>query len=303
MDLAIIAGQGGLPPHLVRVLLAKGEVPLICEIEQFPSDLGNELPSLSFRLETCGTFLNELKSRGVTRLCMAGAVRRPDVDPSLIDAATMPLVPKVMAAMAKGDDGTLRILVDLIESQGIQVIGASDIDPDLLPDVGAFTDLEPYDGIAGDISAAQSALDKMAAKDLGQAVVARNGRVIAQETDKGTDAMLRDLQGGGEPSGDAFDLIGEALDDVADWLGGPVAEAARATEDNGGILYKAPKPGQELRVDMPVIGPGTVQGAVKAGLDGIVISSRGVMVLEQDKVRQLLQEHALFLWVHDGAAT
>lgn len=303
MDLAIIAGQGGLPPHLVRVLLARGEVPLICEIDQFPSEIEGELPRLGFRLETSGTFLNELKSRGVKRVCMAGAVRRPNVDPSLIDAATIPLVPTVMAALSKGDDGTLRIMVDIFESRGIEVIGASDLDPDLLPIAGAFSKAHPPESVSNDIIVAQNALEHMGAKDLGQAVVVRDGQIVAREADSGTDAMLRDLNSPAGLSIDPIDIAGQALDSVADWLSGPATENVRKDVDAGAVLYKAPKPGQELRVDMPVIGPDTVTLAAQAGLSGIVIAAGGVMVLERDEVRKRLEQHGLFLWVHTKEAS
>ncbi|HAW48139.1 MAG TPA: DUF1009 domain-containing protein, partial [Roseovarius sp.] len=72
MGLALIAGQGGVPPHLVRVLLARGEVPVLCEVEQFPSQVTGDMPRLGFRLETFGSLLAELRARGVMRLCMAG---------------------------------------------------------------------------------------------------------------------------------------------------------------------------------------------------------------------------------------
>ncbi|MEM8775107.1 MAG: UDP-2,3-diacylglucosamine diphosphatase LpxI [Pseudomonadota bacterium] len=303
MDLAIIAGQGGLPPHLVRVLLARGEVPLICEIDQFPSEIEGELPRLGFRLETSGTFLNELKSRGVKRVCMAGAVRRPNVDPSLIDAATIPLVPTVMAALSKGDDGTLRIMVNIFESRGIEVIGASDLDPDLLPIAGAFSKAHPPESVSNDIIVAQNALEHMGAKDLGQAVVVRDGQIVAREADSGTDAMLRDLNSPAGLSIDPIDIAGQALDSAADWLSGPATENVRKDVDAGAVLYKAPKPGQELRVDMPVIGPDTVTLAAQARLSGIVIAADGVMVLERDEVRKRLEQHGLFLWVHTKEAS
>jgi DUF1009 family protein len=300
MTLALIAGQGGLPPHLVRVMLAKGEVPVICEIEQFPSDVKGELPRLSFRLETLGSFIATAKDIGVTQVCMAGAMRRPPIDPAKIDAATMPLVPRVQAALTNsGDDGTLRIFTEIFEEAGIEVIGAADIDPSLLPSEGVTGTLP--DGVAQDIAVAAAALAELAAADAGQAVVVRKGQVIAREDARGTDAMLSDLCPGTPDFGtsdDPFDMIGGVLDSVADWLSGPVAEA-RAAEDtsDGGILFKAPKPGQELRVDMPLIGLGTVMRAAEAGLAGIVIEADGVMMLDPDGVAEVLRAQGMFLWV------
>lgn len=300
MTLALIAGQGGLPPQLVRVLLARGEVPVVCEIEQFPSDVKGEVPRLGFRLETLGTFIATAKEIGVTRICMAGAMRRPPIDPSQIDAATMPLVPKVQAALStSGDDSTLRIFTEIFEEAGIEVIGAADIDPSLLPPEGLTGTLP--DGVEQDTAVAEAALAELAAADAGQAVVVRGGKVIAREDARGTDAMLSDLCPETPDYGvshDPFEMMGDMLDSVADWLSGPVAEA-RAAEDtsDGGLLYKAPKPGQELRVDMPLIGLGTVMRAAEAGLAGIVIEAGGVMLLDPEGVAEVLRAQGMFLWV------
>ncbi len=262
MGLALIAGQGGVPPHLVRVLLARGEVPVICEVTQFPSQVVGDLPRLGFRLETFGSLLADLRARGVTRLCMAGAMRRPAVDPALIDAATAPLVPRLMAAMARGDDGTLREIVAIVEEAGIAVIGAAAIAPDLLPEAGVAVGVLPP-GIGAGIKAAEAALAEMGRADTGQAVVVRGTAVIAREDARGTDAMLEGLAPGMAPA----------------------------------FLYKAPKPGQEMRVDMPVIGPETALRAAQAGLAGIVIAAGGVMVIERAEVIATLARAGLFLWV------
>jgi DUF1009 family protein len=293
VGLALIAGEGGVPPHLVRVLLARGEVPLLCEVEQFPSQVAGDLPRLGFRLETFGSLLESLRARGVTRLCMAGAMRRPEVEPARIDAATAPLVPRLMAAMAKGDDGTLREIVAIIEEAGIAVVGAAEIAPDLLPEAGVLAGaLHPE--VRAAMPEAEAALAEMARADSGQAVVLRGGRVIAREDARGTDAMLADLVEGAEWTLDPFDLADRALGTAADWLSGADAQDAPA------FLYKAPKPGQEMRVDMPVIGPDTVARAAAAGLAGIVIAAGGVMVLDRAAVIGAVARAGMFLWVRDA---
>lgn len=293
MTLALIAGQGGLPPRLARAMLDRGDVPVICEIAQFPSDVKGDLPRLGFRLETLGSFIATAKEIGVTRICMAGAMRRPPIDPALIDAATMPLVPKVQAALANsGDDGTLRIFTSIFEDAGMEVIGAADIDPSLLPPAGVTGSLP--EGVARDIATAEAALAELAAEDKGQAVVVRDGTVIAREDARGTDAMLADLA----PGMSGFTLPDDPFDtlvgSVTAWLSGtaPVPE-----EPQGGILFKAPKPGQELRVDMPLIGLRTVMRAAEAGLSGIVIEAGGVMMLDPDGVAEVLHAQQMFLWV------
>jgi hypothetical protein len=48
-----------------------------------------------------------------------------------------------------------------------------------------------------------------------------------------------------------------------------------------GVLVKAPKRGQDLRLDMPAVGPETIEGAVKAQLRGVAIVAGRVLVLER----------------------
>ena len=227
MRLALIAGQGQLPAALAARL---PEVPLVCALQGFmPTGLAVDLV---FRLETLGSFLHQLQQRGITHLCMCGAIRRPAIDPAAIDAATRPLVPVLQQALAAGDDGALRAVIGLFQDRGITVLGAHQLAPDLLMPAGCPTRAQPSAAHRADLALALQVLDEQAAADLGQACVIGAGQVLAREGEAGTDAMLAGLQGRGR----------------------------------GAVLHKAPKPGQDLRADLPTIGPDTVAAAVAAGL-------------------------------------
>ncbi|WP_299145780.1 LpxI family protein [uncultured Tateyamaria sp.] len=295
--LALVAGRGGLPAAVVQSLDA---APLVCSLQ------GNTPDSLSvdvvFRIETLGSFLHDLIDRGVTDVCFCGGVSRPTVDPSLIDARTAPLVPRLAAVLAGGEDSALRVIIDIFEEAGLRVRGAHELAPDLLPRSGVATVARATAGIEMQIELADRVLAEQSEQDLGQACVIRGSDVIAREDTRGTDAMLADLA---EPySGPdipldpfqfAVEKVGEALDLAADWLSGPVAEARAQAE--GGILFKAPKPGQDRRVDLPTIGPTTAMRAAEAGLDGIVIQAGGVIVLDRPQVVRILDAMGMFLWV------
>ncbi|MFC3118072.1 UDP-2,3-diacylglucosamine diphosphatase LpxI domain-containing protein [Jhaorihella thermophila] len=62
-------------------------------------------------------------------------------------------------------------------------------------------------------------------------------------------------------------------------------------------MFKAPKPGQDRRADLPAIGPETIRGAAVAGLNGVVIEAQGVMVLDRAEVIAECDRLDLFLWV------
>lgn len=257
--LALIAGQGDLPAALAARL---DEQPFVASLEGFAPD-GLKVDQ-HFRIEHLGSFLAGLTERGVKEVCFAGAVKRPRIDPSQIDAATMPLVPAMMAAMGQGDDAALRAVIEIFEGAGLGVCAAHEIAPDLLPAEGAFAGEMP-ESAARDIARGRATVAAMGAADIGQACVVVRGQVIAVEGLFGTDWMLRSL--------------------------------ADRPDDGGGILYKAPKPDQDRRMDLPTIGLGTVEHAARAGLDGIVIAHGGVMVLDQAAVAAKAQALGLFVQV------
>jgi len=107
----------------------------------------------------------------------------------------------------------------------------------------------------------------MSRADVGQACVVQNGQAIAIEARFGTDWMLASL--GARPDGP------------------------------GGVLFKTPKPDQDRRIDLPVIGPATVAGAAAAGLSGIVIEAGGVLVLDRSRVVAECDRLGLFLWARE----
>lgn len=280
--------------------MEQGRVPVICEMRGFPSEVKGEFTRIPFRIETLGTFLKTLASLDITEVCMAGAVQRPTVDPSAIDAATAPMVPRLQAAMAKGDDGTLREIIAIFEELGFCIIGAHQIAPDLLPIAGVQTRVAPPN-LDADLAAAAHALTDMGRADQGQAMLLRDGNVIAREDARGTAAMLQDFCApfeGGNASGDPLSAILEGaaglVTSAADWLSGSDPDTSPA---QGAILFKGPKPNQNLLADMPLIGPDTAMKAAEAGLAGIVIPRDTVMVLDLPQVVAILNAQNMFLWV------
>ena len=297
MALALICGQGRLP----RIVSdAQDRRPLVAVLSGFePEGL---TPDITFHLETLGTLLNDLKAKGVTQVCLCGAIRRPPIDPGRLDAATAPLVPRLQEALTSGDDGALRIVMALFEEAGFQIASVDDLVPDLLPKPGVLTlkTYTPQNTVEARLG--ERTVAAMGARDAGQACVLRGEEVLAREDAAGTDAMLARLardrsSGGGDiftaPITTAGDMFGGLLDDATDWFTGG------SSLTDGGILFKAPKPGQDRRADLPVIGLGTPDGVAAAGLHGIVIQEGGVMVLDRAKTVARCDELGLFLWVRE----
>lgn len=259
--LALIAGAGGLPAALVAALPDR---PLICALDGFaPAGL---TPDQSFRVERLAVFLRWLEDQGVSEVCFAGAVQRPRLDPALFDPATATLVPRLLAAMGQGDDATLREVLAIFAEHGFALKGVTDIAPHLVPGAGVYAGaVTPQD--EKDAARAEAIVAALGAVDVGQGCVVAGGLCLAVETLPGTDAML-----------------------------GFVAQIPAALRPAKGLFYKAPKPGQDRRIDLPALGVQTVRNAAAAGLGGIVWQASGVICLDLPAMQQEAEALGLFLW-------
>lgn len=255
---ALIAGRGGLPAALVA---EASEPLLVCVPEGIEPD--GIVPAHVFRLERLAPFLDHLAALGIERVVMAGAMARPRLDPALIDAATARVLPRLLGAMPAGDDALLRAVVAVIEETGLAVAGAADLAPGLVPGAGVLCGA-PGDGDARDADRAAAIAAALGAVDVGQGCVVDRGLCLGVEALPGTDAML--------------DFV------------------AATRTGRGGLLWKAPKPGQDLRVDMPALGPATVARAAAAGLAGIAWQGGRVLCLDRAGMVAAAMRAGLFLW-------
>ncbi|WP_254813680.1 LpxI family protein [Rhodovulum sp. ES.010] len=270
--MALIAGKGALPTHLARALATQDAPFLIAQVEGAEMENPDALPVETFALERLALLFERLHDRGVDRVVMAGAITRPRLDPERIDPRTAALLPRILPMLGQGDDAALRAVVALIEEEGFAVVGADAIAPDLLPPPGVPTRAQPSPADKNDAARAANIVATLGAADLGQGAVVAQGLGLAVETLPGTDAMLA-------------------------WV---AAVAGACRPDPGGakgVVYKAPKPGQDRRVDLPTIGPATVEAAARAGLAGIAVEAGGVLVLEPQETVVRADARGLFLWV------
>lgn len=306
-ELALIAGQGQLPQFLKQALAARGQSFRLCALEGFPPDGDFDQTPMEFCIEELGSFIQQLTALGVHEVCFAGSIGRPKLDPSRIDAATMPLVPRMMQALQSGDDAALRLVLDLFEEAGLAIKGAHEIAPDLLPKAGISTTAQPLPQDKVDVLRAVQAHVALSLADIGQACVTAKGQVLAVEAMAGTDWMLRTLIVGNpqtrmEPS-EAGDPVTWMVDQAADWLSGPdqpIRDVPSFSFPDGGVFFKAPKTGQDRRIDLPTIGPRTTMLAAEAGLNGLVIEAGGVILLDAPQVFEILEAQKMFLWVREA---
>src|SRR6185437_14894517 len=157
------------------------------------------------------------------------------------------------------DDALLRSVVDMFEREGMRVVGAAEAAPDLIAKAGVFGRVQPNAENTGDIALAFKVARAMGEFDVGQAAIVCANLTLAVEAAEGTDAMIARIVN--------------------------LPEHLRGTKSKlRGVLVKAPKPIQDGKTDLPVIGVHTVRNAHAAALAGIAVEAGGALIVDREAV-------------------
>jgi DUF1009 family protein len=191
------------------------------------------------------------------------------------DWGTLRILPRVAAAYRGGDNHLLSGIAKVFEQEGFRLVGAHEVAPDILMPAGILTKRRPNAQERNDITQGLQLLEALGKFDVGQAAVVAGNHVVAVEAAEGTDGMLERVA--------------------------QLREKHRG--GSGGVLVKAPKPGQDWRFDLPSIGPQTIEGAARAGLAGIAVLARGSVVAEPQRLFALADKHGVFVAGVNGDGT
>ncbi|MCC5972318.1 MAG: UDP-2,3-diacylglucosamine diphosphatase LpxI [Pararhodobacter sp.] len=264
---AIIAGSGRLPAELATELAAtQGEPAMICALEGVAPD--GLAVDLAFRVERLMPFMRHLLDAGVTSVTFAGPVHRMALDPALFDRETASVIPRLLAAMQGGDDATLRAVMALFEEFGLQVEGLATLAPGLLAAEGVLAARAPDATESADAARGIEILHALSPVDVGQGCVVASRLCLGLEALYGTDAMLSQI----------------------------AASRDMREPRKGGVFVKRAKAGQDLRVDLPAIGPATIEAARAARLTGICLQAGYVVVLERSETLARAEAAGIALW-------
>jgi DUF1009 family protein len=252
--IGILAGGGRLPLMIAENVAARGESVHIVAIEGEADPEIARFPHTWVNWGQIGRMVATLRAEKTDQLVIAGGVKRPDLWRIRPDAGFFLSLPQIVSLLAGGDDSVLTRVVRFFEAKGLRVRGVHEVAPELLAGAGRMGSVALGREDEADAALGFAVRQALGAVDAGQAVVVAQGKVLAIEGAEGTDAMLQRV--------------------VALAHRGPLSMAR-------GVLAKGPKPGQELRVDMPAIGPRTIERAAAAGLAGVVVEAGAVLVLDR----------------------
>ena len=158
----------------------------------------------------------------------------------------------------------MRLIISEVEKEGFKVKGIHELMPNVLVPSGVLTNKAPSKSDWVDILRAREVAKLLGQADVGQAVISQQGMILALEGIEGTKELIKRTK-------------------------------QLKRKGGGGVLYKAVKPHQEKRIDMPTIGPDTVQCVHDAGFIGIGVDSFNVLLAEPEKTIKLANKLNIFI--------
>ena len=264
--LGLIAGGGRLPFEVAEAALERGLDLAIVAIE------GNTDPAIASVCEgplvwvapgELGRLIAFLKETGAGEVVLAGAVAKGELlrDPAKLrpDARALALLSRLREL---GDDALLRAVADEIESEGIRVAPSTQHLAERLTPEGPLAPGLEAEACEDDLRLGLRVAHALGVHDVGQTVAVRRGTVVAVEALEGTDATI---------------------------------ERARVLAGPGVVIVKVAKPSQDLRFDVPAIGPRTVELAAECGVLAIGLEAGRTLVLDARRTLALARDLGLGL--------
>lgn len=231
-------------------------------------------PHAWIRLGQYGKLIELFKTNRITQLVFAGHVKRPSWAKALTQLRPDAQGWKVLWQLRKrrvGDDGLLKIFAALFAAEGVEIIGADQILPDILTPGGYLSQEKPLAEDVQDIRQGALLLRAWGKLDQGQAIVVQNGLILGVEAIEGTDELIRRC-------------------------------GTYKRKGRGPVLIKMKKPQQDRRLDLPTIGENTIRVAIDAGFSGIAIEAGESLFLQPTASMELANQAKIFVWGFDAAS-
>jgi DUF1009 family protein len=151
----------------------------------------------------------------------------------------------------KKDYAILKGVADVLKKVGIEVIEPTAYLKDLIPSKGVLTRRKPSASEAGDIDYGFKIAKELSGMDIGQSIAVKDRSVIAVEAVEGTDDMIS--RAGGLVDG-AFTVV------------------------------KVARPDQDMRFDIPLVGPDTLQSMKKAGASVLALEAAKTLLMDREEL-------------------
>ncbi|MGB0144808.1 MAG: LpxI family protein, partial [Akkermansiaceae bacterium] len=255
--IGIIAGGGLYPRTFIRAAKPHGVRLVAAAFKgETKPELESEVDALKwFRVGQLGGVIRFFKKQGATEVIMTGQIAPRNLFDLWPDLRTL----KVLHTVKERNAETLfGAIADELAKEGIKLLPALTFLEDEIAEEGLLFGPEPGERDWEDIRFGRRIVKETSALDIGQSIVVRRGTVLAVEAFEGTDECIR--------------------------RGGKLGKGTDVT------LVKVSKSNQDMRFDVPVVGPKTIETCREAGVGTIAVEAGRTLFLGKDEIAQKCRE-------------
>jgi DUF1009 family protein len=265
--IGLIAGNGIFPVLFAREARTRGyRVVAVAHKGESRPEIDGAADSVEWiRVGQIAKLVRVFRREGVRRAVMAGGIDKVrSLSRLRPDWRAVRLLGRTLI---RGDDALLRGLADDLAADGIEIVPCTTFLERLLFPEGlvAGRAMEPRE--REDVRLGCRVLSALGALDVGQSVVVEGGVVLAIEAIEGTDETIR--RAGGLGRGRA-------------------------------VVVKAAKRGQDMRFDVPAVGPGTLEAMAAHGVRTLAVEAGRAILLEAEEVIALAHRHEITVVGYTG---
>lgn len=266
--IGLIAGVGRLPVEFARAARGMGvHVIGIGVLPEVDPELAQVAHSYEYvNIAKLDRIFKLLKREKVTEITLLGKINKELVyaHKELPDLRVL----KIFSRLKNFSDDTLTLaLVDELAAEGISVLDQTELLRPLMPQPGVLSKRQPTEAELADMRFGLNMAKKIGGLDIGQTVVVKNRAIMAVEAIEGTDACIR--------------------------RGGQLGR--------GGVtVAKSAKPQQDMRFDVPGVGPDTIDSMIQAGAVALVIEAGRTLVVDREKMLEKADRQAITIVAMPG---
>jgi UDP-2,3-diacylglucosamine hydrolase len=257
--IGLVAGNGSFPLEFLKNAKARGlDVVVVAHVGETDRQVeGLAWHCAWIRVGQVGKLLRTFKRKGVRQAAFVGGIRRARLFGSFRpDLRALSIIARLGSVK---DDKLLRAVAAEIEKDGIEVFSASVLLERSVPCVGTLTRRALSEAERSGAAVGWEASKGVGALDIGQTVVVCQGVVVAVEAVEGTDAAIA--------------------------RGGDLAGRRSGRPEKGSlVVVKLAKPQQDLRLDLPAVGVGTISAMKIAGASALVLEAGKAVILNPQEV-------------------
>ena len=258
---AIIAGNGSFPFLVLEAARGQGIDPLVVAIkEEAAPELSQKAREVHWlSLGEVAKLLELLSAERVERVVLAGQVKHVQLFSSIKADG---LVRRALGSLQRRNtDALIGAFVKMLEGRGIEVVDSTLFLKPLLPEAGTLTRRAPDAGEQADIAYGREIAKKIAGLDIGQTIVVADRACIAVEAMEGTDATIE--------------------------------RAATLSNGRRLVVVKVSKPYQDMRFDVPVVGPKTIQVMRRANATALAVDAGKTLLFERQRLLEEANESGI----------